>query len=54
MLHATVLREDLGKALELMSDLVFHSVFPESEVTKERDVILDEIEILTRIPHGRL
>jgi len=43
VLHATVLREDLGKALELMSDLVFNSVFPESEVTKERDVILDEI-----------
>jgi len=43
VLHATVLREDLGKALELMSDLIFHSVFPQSEMLKERDVILDEI-----------
>ncbi len=43
VLHATVLREDLGKALELMSDLVFHSVFPQNELIKERDVILDEI-----------
>ncbi len=43
VLHATVLREDLGKALELMSDLVFHSVFHQNEIIKERDVILDEI-----------
>ncbi len=43
VLHATVLREDLNKALELMSDLVFHSVFPPSEILKEREVILDEI-----------
>ncbi len=43
VLHATVLHEDLGKALELMSDLIFHSVFPQSEVVKEREVILDEI-----------
>ena len=43
VLHATVLREDLSKALELMSDLVFHSVFPQEGVAKEREVILEEI-----------
>ena len=43
VLHATVLREDLNKALELISDMVLHSVFPPSEMVKEREVILDEI-----------
>jgi len=43
VLHATVLREDLNKALELISDMVLHSVFPPNEIIKERDVILDEI-----------
>jgi len=43
VLHATVLREDLNKALELISDMVLHSVFPATEMLKEREVILDEI-----------
>ena len=43
VLHATVLREDIGKALELISDLVFNSVIPGEEMLKEREVILDEI-----------
>ncbi|MDD3638875.1 MAG: pitrilysin family protein [Bacteroidales bacterium] len=43
VLHTTVLKEDTDKALELMSDLVFHSVFPDAEIIKEREVILDEI-----------
>jgi len=43
VLHATVLREDLNKALELISDMVLHSVFPPAEMIKEREVILDEI-----------
>ncbi|NLA15607.1 MAG: insulinase family protein [Bacteroidales bacterium] len=43
VLHATVLREDLDKALELMSDLVLHSVFSKEGIAKEREVILEEI-----------
>ncbi len=43
VLHATVLREDIGKALELISDLVYNSVVPGGEMLKEREVILDEI-----------
>lgn len=33
----------MGRAIELLGDLVFHSVFPAREVEKEKDVILDEI-----------
>lgn len=42
-IHATVLREDFRKAAELISDVVFHSTFPDNELNKEREVILDEI-----------
>ncbi len=31
------------RALELLADIAFHSTFPEAEMAKERDVILDEI-----------
>ena len=41
--HATVLRSDFTKAAELLSDVVFHSTFPDKELDKEREVIVDEI-----------
>ena len=41
--HATVLRGDFTKAVELLADVVFHSTFPDKELDKEREVILDEI-----------
>ena len=41
--HATVLRSDFTKAVELLSDVVFHSTFPDKELDKEREVIVDEI-----------
>lgn len=41
--HASFLNPHLERALELFEDIVFHSVFPEDEMIKEKDVILDEI-----------
>lgn len=41
--HGTVLRNDFSKAAELISDVVFHSTFPDKELDKEREVIYDEI-----------
>ena len=41
--HATVLRGDFTKAVELIADVVFHSTFPDHLLDKEREVILDEI-----------
>ena len=43
VLCATVLSEDLPKAIELLAELAFTSVFPEKELEKELDVIYDEI-----------
>ncbi|GAB3915029.1 pitrilysin family protein [Mucilaginibacter boryungensis] len=42
-LHASLLKQHLGRAMDLFEDLIFHSTFPEVELQKERGVILDEI-----------
>ncbi len=42
-LHASFLAEHTERALELLADVFFHSVFPEKEMEKEKEVILDEI-----------
>jgi len=42
-IHASFLREHLLRVLDLFEDIVFHSVFPETEMAKEKGVILDEI-----------
>ena len=42
--YATVLNEYFDRALELLSDIVFHSTFPANEIKKETEVILDEIQ----------
>lgn len=43
VIHATVLREDLRKAVGLLMDIAFHCTFPEKEIEKERSVVLEEI-----------
>ena len=42
-IHATTLRSDFSKAVELIADVGFNSTFPERELAKEREVIVDEI-----------
>ena len=43
VLHATVLKEDLWKAVRLLFELALESTFPEDEIETERGVVLDEI-----------
>lgn len=43
VLHATLLKGDLPKAVGLLCEIVFDSVFPKKELEKEKDVVLDEI-----------
>ncbi|BDX37040.1 peptidase M16 [Tenuifilaceae bacterium CYCD] len=43
VVHATFLKNDYSRAIELISDIVFRSTFPEKEIKKEKDVIIDEI-----------
>ncbi|MDE7374768.1 MAG: insulinase family protein [Odoribacter sp.] len=42
-IYASFLPKDYGRTLELFSDIVFHSVFPEKEILKEKEVVIDEI-----------
>lgn len=41
--YASFMENHLSRAVELISDICFHSIFPEKEIVKERDVIIDEI-----------
>lgn len=42
-IHASFLNPHLERSLDLFEDIIFHSVFPEEEMIKEKDVVLDEI-----------
>ncbi|MFO8000060.1 MAG: pitrilysin family protein [Marinilabilia sp.] len=42
-IYASFLLQDSERALELLHDITFHSVFPEKEMKKEKEVIIDEI-----------
>jgi predicted Zn-dependent peptidase len=42
-LYSVCLSDDTERAIELLADLAFHSQFPEAEIGKEREVVLDEI-----------
>ena len=54
VVHATTLRGDYAKAVELLADIVFRSTFPEHEVEKEKNVIFDEINLYKDSPAERL
>lgn len=41
--HATVLKEDLGKAAALLLELATQATFPEHEIQTEKGVVVDEI-----------
>ncbi|WP_234408961.1 M16 family metallopeptidase [Marinilabilia salmonicolor] len=42
-IYASFLIQDFDRAVELLHDITFHSVFPEKELNKEKEVIIDEI-----------
>ena len=44
VIHATVLKEDLGKAAALLFELATCATFPEHEIEVEKGVVLDEIQ----------
>lgn len=43
VVHATLLRSEFTKGVDLLSDMTFHSRFDTRELDKEREVIIDEI-----------
>jgi len=42
-LYSIFLRQDLERAMELTQDMLFNSIFPEKELEKEKEVVIDEM-----------
>ena len=49
-LYASSLAEHLPRCLELFADILFHSTFPESEIEKEKEVVIEEINSYSDTP----
>jgi predicted Zn-dependent peptidase len=50
MVYSIFMEEHFGRALELLTDILFHSCFPQKEIEKEVDVIMDEINTYKDTP----
>lgn len=44
VVYSAFLAEHFPRAVELLTDIVFHSTFPQNEIDKEVEVIIDEIQ----------
>ena len=44
VVYSAFLVEHFPRAVELLADIVFHSTFPQAEIDKEVEVIIDEIQ----------
>ncbi|TZF86128.1 insulinase family protein (plasmid) [Pedobacter sp. BS3] len=53
-IHASFLQAYLDRTLDLFEDLVFHSVYPDEELEKEKSVILDEIASYQDLPEDAI
>ena len=42
--YSAILRQHFDKAVQLLTDIVFHSTYPQQEIDKEMEVVCDEIE----------
>ena len=48
--YASALSEHLERCLELFADILFHSTFPLHEIEKEKDVVIEEINLYRDTP----
>lgn len=52
--HASLLATHSEKAIELLVDIAFHSIFPEKQIEKERSVILEEMSMYKDSPEDAI
>ncbi|MCE6990453.1 pitrilysin family protein [Dyadobacter sp. CY323] len=52
--HASVLDDHFDKAMDLLADITFHSVFPEKQIERERNVILEEMSMYLDSPEDAI
>jgi predicted Zn-dependent peptidase len=52
--HSSFMSDYFERASELLSDIVFCSVFPQKEILKEKEVVLDEIRSYQDAPYEQI
>lgn len=52
--HASVLKPHTERAIELLTDIAFHSIFPEKMLDRERNVILEEMSMYYDSPEDAI
>jgi len=52
--YASVLDQHFEKALELLTDITFDSIFPEKQIERERNVILEEMAMYYDAPEDAI
>jgi len=53
-LHASIMNQHVERAIDLIADIMYNSVFPPKEIEKEKDVILDEIKSYQDAPYEQI
>jgi predicted Zn-dependent peptidase len=52
--YASSLSEHLERCLELFADIIFHSTFPQKEIDREKDVVIEEIDSYKDYPSEQI
>lgn len=52
--YASLLDVHVNKAVELLADITFHSVYPERQIEKERTVVLEEMSMYKDTPEDAI
>lgn len=52
--YAAVLDNHLDKAVDLLTDITFNSIFPDAQINKERQVILEEMSMYADSPEDAI
>ncbi len=52
--YASILNDHTEKAFDLLTDITFNSTFPENQIDKERNVILEEMSIFQDAPEDAI
>lgn len=53
-IYSSFVKEHFERATELIADICFNSIFPEKEIKKEKDVIIDEINAYQDSPSEQI
>lgn len=52
--YSSFTKEHLKRASDLLADIIFNSTFPEKEIEKEKEVVLDEINSYLDSPSDQI